>query len=113
MGARCRKPDGIARWKKAGKAGVLPRGRTEADLGRVEARGEPLDLGGGDDLLGVGGQFAQERRTAGEVEFAEDVIEEQQRRGSEVRLEKAGCGKAQREGEGALLSFGAEGRGVA
>ena len=61
--------------------------------------------------MGIGGQGAEETPAAFGVEFAEDIVEQVNRRGAAPGADEGGLREAQGEGEGALLAFTGEGGG--
>jgi len=75
----------------------------------IQATWKPLPLGGRDQLLRIFRQLTKERRPAGKIQFAENVVQEQKWRLAKMRFQKTGGGKAQRENQRALLAFRALG----
>lgn len=72
----------------------------------------PVEVGGGDQLLGILGKVGEESIAAGDVELTEDVVDEENRFLGVVSLgEEARLSQLQSEGESALLSLRAEGAG--
>ena len=69
---------------------------------------EPLPTRGGEDALGVGGQRGEQAPSAVVVEFAEDVVEEVDRRRPAAGADEFRLGEAQGQGHRALLAFAGE-----
>ena len=79
---------------------------------RVDSEWKPFELRGGDELLRVWRELAQESCAAGEVEFTEDVVEQEEWWFAKMSFEKPCSGEPQGKCERSLLAFGAEGGGV-
>ena len=73
----------------------------------------PEEVGGGDEFLGVCGECGEEGVAAAGVEFAEDVVEEEDGVAAGEGAEDGGLGEFEGEGDGALLAFAAEAVGWA
>ena len=71
---------------------------------------EPVQSGGGHELLRVGGQRGEQGIAAVGVEFAENVVQQQQRRLFPDRFEQIGLREFERQRQGALLALRAESR---
>jgi hypothetical protein len=72
---------------------------------------EPLPRGGGEDTLGIRGERGEQATAPLGVEFAENVVEQIERRGTAPRADQFGLREAEGEGERALLTLAGEGRG--
>ena len=71
---------------------------SESKNARIIVGRHPVEVRRGDELLRIGGERGEERGeervAAGGIEFAEDVIEQQQRgRGEVIRVEMGSGGK--------------------
>lgn len=73
--------------------------------------GGPIEVGGGDELLGGNGEGVEEGVASARVEFAEDIVEEEDGWVVVEGVEETGLGEFEGEGEGTLLTFGGEGGG--
>ena len=84
----------------------------EGAVGDVEdlpgAKGGVGEGGAGGDELAVFAEGFPEAAAAGGVEFAEDVVGEEERLHAGVGVEEFGFGDAEGDGKGALLAFGGE-----
>ena len=69
---------------------------------------QPVEVGGGDEDLGFGGEEGQQGAAAGGVELAEDVVDEEDGGFAGFFLEEGALCHLQGDGEGALLAFGGE-----
>ena len=72
---------------------------------------EPLPRGGGEDALGIRRERGEQAPAPLGVEFAENVVEQIERRRTAPRANEFGLREAQGEGERALLPLAGEGRG--
>ena len=72
---------------------------------------EPVEVGGGDPLLGERRKVAHQGVASAGVEFAEDVVHQVDREFSAALLQQFSLGEFQGEGERALLAFAGEIRG--
>ncbi len=73
---------------------------------------EPAEVGGGDEPLGFEREVGEEVRAAGGVEFAENVVDEENGDAGGASDHEAGLGELEGDGEGALLALGGEFDGV-
>ena len=79
------------------------------DLGSIEPLGiEGVEVGGGNQGLKAVFDDVEQMVLAGEVEFGENVIEEQERRFTDDGFDRLEFGELNRKNEGALLTLGAE-----
>ena len=69
---------------------------------------QPAEVGRGDQFLAAGGERGEEGVAAVGIKFAEDVVEQQDRRLLAGFAQEGGLGEFEGEGDGALLAFRGE-----
>ncbi len=69
----------------------------------------PVEVGGRDDFLGIGGEAAQNGPSSGFIEFSKNVVDQEKRGRTFLLFDNSGLSDFERQCEGALLTLGSEG----